>query len=246
MGDENEYQFAIDAYSPETMPMARLAEYMACMARLLGRTDRVHFVRLERGSTVLVQRVEAEAEAEVRSRIESLARGNAPRDAAEAFRALNRRLAEDRASGSLGDGGGELVRFPGRGLPRPPAFGAFNQDGVLDGVLIRVGGRDDTVPVHLQDGEAVHLCNASRDTARLLAPHLFGPALRVRGEARWERDADGRWSMRRFTIRDFRKLDDAPLGEVVGQLRGVEGNGWKEVEDPWAELEQLRGGNGGR
>ena len=241
-----EYRFVIDAWGPETLPMSRLAEYMANLARLLGRAEQVHFLRVEDGSAVLVQRVESEAEPEVRSRIGSLADGSAPGDALKAFRALNRCLADDKAIGSLRDGGGEMVRFPGREQRPPPAFGSFNQAGVLDGVLIRVGGRDDTVPVHLQDGETIHLCNANRDMARRLAACLYGPTLRVQGEGRWERDADGQWSMKRFTIGDFRKLDDAPLGEVVERLRRVEGNGWEAVEDPWTELRRLRGQDGGR
>ena len=31
-----EYRFSIDAYTPATMPMARLAEYMAQLALILG------------------------------------------------------------------------------------------------------------------------------------------------------------------------------------------------------------------
>ncbi len=61
MKDTDEYRFVIDAYSPETLPMSRLAEYMTDLARLFGTAERVHFVRLEAGSTVLVQRVEPEA-----------------------------------------------------------------------------------------------------------------------------------------------------------------------------------------
>jgi len=39
-------EFVIDAYSPETLPMSRLAEYMAQLATLLGEKDHVHFVEL--------------------------------------------------------------------------------------------------------------------------------------------------------------------------------------------------------
>lgn len=241
MKHADEYQFVIDAYSPDTLPMARLAEYMADLARLFGRVERVHFVRLEPGSTVLVQRVEPEAAPEVRGRLHALVCDKAPEDAAKAFRALNRRLADDNATGSLREGdGAEVVRFPGEQLPSP-SFGAFNQPDVLDGVLIRVGGRDDTVPVHLRDGDAIHVCNATRDMARRLAIHLYGPTLRVRGDARWERNADDGWSMKRFNITEFDELDDAPLGEVVGRLRDVEGSGWKDVDDLPAELRLLRG-----
>lgn len=245
MTDALEYRFVIDAYSPDTLPMSRLAEYMADLARLLGRTERVHFVRLEPGSTVLVQNVEPEAAPEVRNRLRTIERDNTPADVAAAFKALNRHLADDNATGRLQeDGGAEVVQFPGRERPKPLTFGAFNEPGVLDGVLIRVGGRDDTVPVHLLDGDAVHMCNATRDMARRLGVYLYGPPLRVRGEGRWERGAEGDWLMKRFNIADFNVLDNAPLVEIVGQLRNVEGSGWKDIEDPAAELQVLRGAEG--
>ena len=66
-----EYRFRIDAYSPETMPMARLAEYMAELALLLGEPSAVHFKRLARGSTVLVNSVDREAAPKVRQRAAS-------------------------------------------------------------------------------------------------------------------------------------------------------------------------------
>ncbi len=242
MRDGYEYRFVIDAYSPDTLPMSRLAEYMADLAQLLGRAQQVHFVRLEPGSTVLVQNVEREAEPEVRQRLRTVGCDDTPADVASAFKALNRHLANDNAVGSLQESGGaEVVRFPGREQPQPLTFGAFNEPGVLDGVLIRIGGRDDTVPVHLQDGDMVHVCNATRDMARQLALHLYGSVLRVRGEGRWERDADGNWSMKRFNISGFEELDDAPLGEIVGRLRAVEGSRWSDIDDPPAELQRLRG-----
>ena len=242
MKEQREYRFVIDAYRPDTLPMARLAEYMGELARLLGKVDQVHFVRLEAGSTVLVQRVEPEAASDVKERLHALRQHNRPDDAAKAFTTLDRYLADDNATGLLQEGeGAEVLRFPGREAPAPLTFGAFNQTGVLDGVLIRIGGRDDTVPAHLRDGDTIHLCNATRDMAKRLAVHLYGPPLRVHGNGRWERDADGGWVMKRFNITSFDVLDDAPLGEVARRLRDVKGSGWKEVEDPTAELRHLRG-----
>ena len=266
MRDACEYRFVIDAHTPDTLPMSRLAEYMAALARLFGNAEQVHFVRLEPGSAALVQIVEPEAAPMVRRRLHTLAHDDvhqemtsqnfvfdlqdkdsavsdkAPDDVTEAFGALNRYLAADHAVGSLRESGGaEVLRFPGRERTPLPTFGAFNQPGVLDGVLVRIGGQADTVRVHLRDGDTTHKCNATRDMAMRLAVHLFGPTLRVRGHGRWKRDADGGWAMKRFNIESFHKLDDAPLSEVVERLRRVEGSGWKDVDDPSAELRRLRG-----
>ena len=242
MTEAPEYRFVIDALSPDTLPMSRLAVYMADLAGLLGTFERVHFVRLEAGSTALVQRVDPEAVPEVGNRLVAVAENRAPEDATKAFKALNRYLADDQATGSLRDGSGaEVIQFPGRDQPKLLTFGAFNQPGVLDGVLIRVGGRDETVPAHLQDGDTIHMCNATREIARQLATHLFGRPLRVHGEGRWERDANADWSMKRFNITGFVELDDAPLGAVVERLRGVEGSGWREIDDLSTELHRLRG-----
>lgn len=221
--------------------MARLAEYMADLARLLGEVERVHFVRLERGSITLVQCVDSEAVPTVQERIRSITLSDAPHDVTKPFRALNRLLAADNAVGSLQEGdSGKVIKFPGRDQLLPLTYGAFNQPGVLDGVLIRIGGRDKTVPVHLSDGNVIHICNATREIARRLAVHLYGTTLRVQGMGRWERDADGVWLLKRFDIADFQELSDTSLSNAVDRLRGVRGSGWKNIDDPSAELQRLR------
>ena len=81
MAQRQEYRFKIDAFTPETLPMARLAEYMAELATLLGTQERVHFVRLEGGSTTLVQEIEYEAIPKVRERLNGIKTRSAPEDA---------------------------------------------------------------------------------------------------------------------------------------------------------------------
>ena len=241
----HEYKFKIDAYTPDTIPMSRLAEYMLDLANLLGEKENVHFVRLETGSTTLVQKIGRESVPKVRARLSTInvAEGEGPEDALRAFRAIDRRLAEDNAVGHLyQNDGAEIIHFPGGENTKPLTFGAFNQPGSLDGLLIKIGGKDETVPVHLQEGNIVHICNATREMARRLAPQLFTSTLRVHGTGRWERDAEGTWNLRRFSITDFQVLEDAPLSAVVTRLREVPGSGWKEMDDPYAELRRLRQG----
>ena len=132
--------------------------------------------------------------------------------------------------------------FPGVEQTLGLTYGPFRESGTLDGALIRVGGKDDSVPVHLLDGDKVHICNANREVARLLGPNLFGAILRVHGEGRWERDQEGKWNLLRFDIRDFEPLDDIRLGEAVRRLRAVKGSGWQRISEPARELHRLRGG----
>jgi len=248
MEQMHEYRFKIDAYTPKTIPMARLAEYMLDLATLLGEKEHVHFLRLEGGSTTVVQMIDKESLPKVGARISSInvAEGEGPEDALRAFKAIDRHLAEDNAVGHLYRGDGvEVIHFPGCEKAKPLTFGAFNQPGSLDGLLIKIGGKDETVPVHLLEGDVTHICNATRDMARQLAPHLFAGPLRVHGTGRWERDAEGAWNLKRFNITDFEVLEDAPLSAVVERLRQVPGSGWKQIDNPYAALQCLRQGSDG-
>src|ERR1051325_11638027 len=102
-GKRREYELRIDAYSPDTIPMARLPGNMTAPATLLGEHKSVHFVRLGKGTTRLVHAVEYEAEPKVRERVQSVRNEEGPIEAVRAARSIDRLLAEDNASGELVD-----------------------------------------------------------------------------------------------------------------------------------------------
>jgi hypothetical protein len=77
------------------MPMARLAEYLAELALMLGERPAVHFVRVEAGSITVVHTVEAEAIPKVRERVQTVGSGTAPPDAMRAYRSINKMLRDD-------------------------------------------------------------------------------------------------------------------------------------------------------
>lgn len=243
---KREYELRIEAYTPETIPMVHLAEYMADLATLLGEYKSVHFVRLAKGSTGIVHAVEYEAEPKIRERVHSVRNQDGPSDAQQAARRIDQRLAQDNASGTLVDPtAARIIEFPGRKRFTQPEYGPFNQPGTIDGVPIRVGGEADPVPVHLEEpGQEPHICYASRVIAREIAPYLFSGFIRAEGIARWHRDGDGKWVRDRFTIHSFKKLKDAPLSEVVSRLRTIPSELMK-TEDPLRELHRARHGKNG-
>jgi hypothetical protein len=237
-----DYRLEIDAFTPQTLPMARLAEYLSDLAVLMGEREHVHFRNLEDGSAVLVSSVDWEALPKVRTRLNAVKRRQAPADVLRVADAMNRRLAEDNASATLIDPKGtRVLRFVGRDRGAEPDY-VFTQLEELYGVVIVVGGTSDPLPVHLQDEDVVHLCEAPRSLAREIAAHIFGPPLLVSGIARRSRGADGEWKTRSFRIQEFRPLDDRPLVEVVRQLREVDAE-WTSRRDPLGELEKLRKGH---
>jgi hypothetical protein len=234
-----QYEFRIDAFTPQTLPMARLAEYMSDLAMLLGNAEKVHFVRLKKGSTAIVHQVEWEAAPKVNERIRSIRQFEAPPDAMKAYGSIDRRLASDNATGCLIEPSQHTVlEFPGRSRSAAGAYSPFTQPGTLDGIPIMVGGKLDPVPVHLEEGDIIHSCYASRTTAKRLAEYLFVSTVRVIGNGRWHRDSDGLWIMDRFTITDFHPLTDESLGEVITKLRTAAGE--SEPKEMLSELDKIR------
>lgn len=230
MSEHHEYRLRIDAFCPDTLPMSRLAEYMAELARLLGEQDKVHFKKVEPGSAVLVTVVEASAAPKVDLRVRQVREGRGPAEALKAFRGLDDLLAKDNAIGTLTSAdGAEIIPFPGRTRAKPISYGPFNERGSLDGVVVRVGSKgDDLVAVELKRGDTVFSCKAAVPLSEELAKHYRKGPIRVHGVGRWAREENRSWTMLRFEIESFEPLDDAPLREIIGRLHAVEGGAWDD------------------
>ena len=72
--EQGQYRLKIDVFSVDSLPMSRLAEYMAELAVRLGERERVHFSHLEAGSAVLVSDIEPVALLEVEERVLQVSR----------------------------------------------------------------------------------------------------------------------------------------------------------------------------
>lgn len=243
IGGVSEYRFRIDAYSPETMPLDQLAQYLEDLADLFGESQSVHLVRIEKGSTVPVLRVQREAETKVRERLRLVRANEGPAEAMRAAKKIDERLRRDNAKATVVDPiDRNILEFRGRDLNRLVEYGPFSQQGTLDGTPVMIGGvEEDYVPVHLkgrQHGE-VHNCIAKHSIAKDIAPYLFTDYIRVEGLGRWIRHRDGEWEMKRFTIRAFEILDKKSLKETIEDLRAIPAK-WKELDDPYGELMKIR------
>ncbi|WP_232346411.1 hypothetical protein [Cupriavidus sp. USMAA2-4] len=156
MDTRERLSFRIDSFTPETLPMSRLAEYLAQLAQLYGSEERVHFEKLKKGSAIVQVAIEEPAFPKVYQRLQSVKTGDPDPDAQKAFKAIDRLLRQDNAVGTLSrpNAGGKILEFPGRKLPVAETH-TIQQPTTIDGTVIKIGGRDETIPVLLQDQEDV-------------------------------------------------------------------------------------------
>lgn len=253
MNDYDEYEFRFDAYTPDTIPMERLAKYLAALSKLLGYESSVHFERVDSGSTRPMMRVEREATPKVAQRLSEVGRGVAANDAMAGFDELNHLLRDDSASGWLkrlpaGEVESALIlSFAGKNLPRPVTFGPFNEPATIDGELVKIGGRDKSAHATITDLEGKNWSGElSRELAQKIAPYLYlGPILRVSGDARWSRLEDGSWNLILLKISNFEVLKEDTLSDATARMRQLRGTDWAGIDDLDAFINAERGENDG-
>jgi hypothetical protein len=239
-----EYRFKIDAYTPDTMPMVRLAQYMHELSQILGEPAAVHFRRLEHGSTVIVHKIEREAIPKVRERVIQVRRGEPTQDALRAYKQINKLLRDDDAIGLLQDEKpkGVIIRFPGR-EEIEEKFPSVRERGSIDGVLVRIGGADETAHITLQsEDQQLTGCWTSRAIAKQLAQRIYEP-VRLFGRGLWSRDGEGTWTLLNFKIEHFEPLQDVPLSTALAELRTIPVEWDQQTYD---ELKVIRHGPGGK
>ena len=243
--DEDEYSFSVDAFTPSTIPMARLAEYMSLIAALLANPEYVHFAKLKAGSTQVITRVRREAIPKVHERLQESSQPDSSSEARKIYRKLDDMVRRDNGTARLkrkqsgAKRSAEILYFPGREQERRQ-LGPFAQPIVLDGVVCRVGGRDSTAHVQIEDSEGrIFNGELARDLAKQVAMHIYD-SLRFEGDARWLRLSSGEWEIKDLRIKSFLKLRDDTTVDAFARLRQIEGSEWTILEDPLSFARDLR------
>jgi hypothetical protein len=233
--------FKINEPAPHEISMMRLLEYLTELATMLGNRNDVHFLKVQEGSTEAVMEVREEVVPEVESRVQEIVRGDGPIEGRQAFRNFSSLLAKDGfTAGLLTEQGNTITEFL-RPREENRVYGPFEQHGSLDGILLKVGGKDATVPVQVLVDGKIEYCNTDIETARKMGRLLQKP-IRVYGDATWLRIKAGKWELDGFYIDTFEELDSASLLDVVERLRAIPNNDLNSLEDPLGEMRKIRHG----
>ena len=217
--------FRIDAFHPNTIPMSRLAAYMADLSAMIGEDANVHFVELKEGSAQLVHDVDYVAYPKVEARLFTVKAGTAPMVSLKAYQDINKKLVEDNTFATYApiDGGAQIIEFPGVRAPKPAQILPIEQAGMIDGQIVGVGGRQlsSNVPVLVDTGDRVQACVTTRGMAKELRNFFLEDVRRFYGNGLWIREESGEWSLKTFTIISHEQLDQRPLSGLLRELRAV-------------------------
>lgn len=233
------YQFVMDKWLPTTIPMKRLAQYMDKLAVLVGSPERVHFDRITKGSARPAFNVEEVAAYEVSQRLKAVNEGQ-DGDVAKLRKEINKMLRDDGCTAYLRVlKGPKVIEFAGRRTPISEEV-TVHDTGELEGTVIRIGGKDNTVPVTLEGADDYYKCQTTKAIAKQLAQRLFEGRVRVSGKGKWLRDSEGKWTLEEFQILGFEPLEGGSLSEFVKDMREIPGSAWNEMDNPQVELKRIR------
>lgn len=241
MNTEN-ITFSIDALTPETLSLERLAEYLKELAALYGSKDFVHFRQVAPGSALLEAFVEPDGVPKVADQLERLRKGSANKEAVKAFKNLNNLLRDDNAIGKIyGLDRSNILEFPGREIEAPHIV-RISQQTTVDGVVIKIGGVDETIPVTLRDQEGNLIRCEVRGSAlaKEIGRHYLEDPIRVHGIGKWQRDENG-WSLEQLNIQAWSALDTRSASDVLFEMARAGDNQWKLIDDSMGEWRKMRG-----
>jgi hypothetical protein len=221
MAEQGEYRFEIADMSPMTLSMSRLNDYLPPLIDLFGYEDHIHLIRVDDGSAVPCIVAENHIVKSVQQRLLKVKSGNGIRKTYEAFRDLNDLLAEDRTSAVLRSPyHGLVIEFPGIKQATETVVGPVMEYSDIQGELVQIGGRDETISLHVRDGRNTFICTASREQGREIASQLFR-RVRISGTGKWIRNELGQWKLIELVFGSFVPLSDEPLSQSIQALRAL-------------------------
>lgn len=227
MADYEELSFVIPGYTPETLPLNRLIEYLQQMSVLLGEPENLHLMEVRTGSAAPTFRIPTPVAAVANDRAARVQRGDGTKKQVDAYNRLRRMIRRDTRDA----GQPAFLRNPHKVVLEIPAapddlgvLSGVRQFTTVDGQLVRVSGagngEDATLQVQDLDGRIMSGFTAKRMLAKEMARLMWEP-VRLSGVGLWCRDEDGAWTIERMQVQSYERLDDEELGVTVERMRGL-------------------------
>jgi hypothetical protein len=237
------FSLRIKGFTPDNLPLGRMGEYVSALAELIGDDVQASFERVTKGSAQLKIKISDDDADLAISKIKTASCADEGSSARRGYEKIQSLLASDRTSAEFRpQKGAVILKFPG--APKNVLrLAMIKEAGEINGRIIKVGGRDDSIPVSLRtpDGKIIN-CTANVEMALKLKRYLLEPIdVILLGEGKWKRTESGAWETVEFRIIEVSEMTFEDFDTELAKVRSA-GSGWDGVEDVDGELRRLRYG----
>lgn len=229
---------------PSDVPMDRLGEYLTKFADLLGKDNSPVFKAVKNKSVGIVAVVNSARVVNVKARI-TQARTNPESRAGRALAGINSMLESDaHYEAELIDPNSNVVYLFSNKPKVDSEIYRVQMSGEVDGVLLGISGRDETMHIHILDhyDRDIRLLVRSEALARQMLKHFRGEPIRILVDGNWVRTDTG-WmpESNRCSALSFEVLSTEPPSQVFSRFLGDSSHDWLSLEEPLHFLAELRG-----
>ena len=229
MADFERFEFVVPGYTPDTMPLDRLIEYLTQLTVILGNPSDLHLVGIEKSSTKPVLIMPHHAAVKARHRARETWEGGGSARQRSAYNRIRRMVADDGGKPAvLTSRQITILEFSSVDLGADQEISSMRQASSVAGELIRVGGDSEFDQILLKEfsGDVVSGCFATKEVAKQLAKCLH-EHVRLHGIASWSRDRRGKWQISRMKVLTFETLENDSLSEAIAEAQAAVGE-WPE------------------
>jgi len=241
-----------EEWTPQTIPMARLVEYLADLAVIFGHEDHVHLIEVADGGAQPIFWVHPEIADQAVYRMRAAQKEEGDDKAVAAYKRINNRLIADDGRADVLDVGHEdarVIEFPGKASAQKK-IRRVRENSSIAGELRRIGGVDKSIHLLIKQADG-NVISAETDEAFAKTLEREGwlfKLIRVYGIATWTRDESGTWNLEGFKAQSYdpQPLVDEQFADTIAALKAIPGNKWNELDDPLGELYKMRHGEDNR
>lgn len=209
---------------PDTLPLASLSKYLGCLDKLYGGKEIKSLTEVEQGCACLKIAVDDADYDEALLHITQAHDGKAAQKYMDQYNKLLSQIEKDGYEGEFYAGKVRIVRLPTK--KRSPRSEALTQTMAcsVKGRLYSVGGKDDTIPIRIEDmeGKAV-VGETSQALATALGKDLF-KHIHAHGEGEWvQSETGGDWQLRKIVIISYEVIENLDPRNAFNKLRALGG-----------------------
>jgi hypothetical protein len=233
MADFELFEFIVPGYTPDTMPLDRLIEYLTQLTIILGNPADLHLVGIEKSSTKPVIAMPHHAAMKAKQRARETWEGGGSIRQRSAYQRIRRMVADDGGKPAvLKTRQATILEFPSVDLGSDQEISSMRQASSVTGELIRVGGDSEFDQILLKEasGAVIAGCFATKEVAKQLAKCLH-EQVRLHGIASWSRDRSGKWQITRMKVLTFEVLENDSLSDALQAAQEAVGDWPEDVLD---------------